>query len=287
MAQPHGRSTSPARETSTMPTRVDDPDDPRLAEFVGLRDNELRQQREGPGGDLHGIFIAEGDVVVERAVRAGYRLRAVLVDATRTKPLPVEVAATPVYALGPAVVRRITGLGVHRGIMASCDRRPERRPEQVVAGARRLVVLEDVNNPTNLGVITRSAAALGIDGLLLDPSCSDPLYRRASRVSMGEVFALPYASIPRLPEGLAILQQNGFSVLALTPDPTAEPLDEIVLAPDDRAALLLGAEGAGLSAEALAAADRRVRIPLHGTVDSLNVGVAAAIACYALGRRPT
>ncbi|MCU1354558.1 MAG: putative rRNA methylase [Acidimicrobiales bacterium] len=263
---------------------VDDPDDPRLAEFVGLRDHELRQRRESPGGDLAGVFIAEGDLVVERAVRAGYRLRAVLVDATRSEPLSIDPGATPVYAAGPDVVRRITGMGVHRGIMASLDRRPVPDAVEVVAVARRVVVLEDVNNPTNLGLIARSAAALGVDALLLDPTCCDPLYRRAARVSMGEVYALPYARTDRLPEGLAVLRDRGFEIVALTPDPDAEPIEALAPAPEDRVALLFGAEGPGLRTDTLAAADRRVQIPLHGEVDSLNVGVAAAIACYVLGR---
>ncbi|MCU1453470.1 MAG: rRNA methyltransferase [Acidimicrobiales bacterium] len=263
---------------------IADPDDPRVAEFMGLRDHDLRRRRESPGGELAGIFIAEGDLVVERAVRAGYRLRSLLVDATRTQPLPVDPGDAPVFAAGPDVVRRITGMGVHRGVMASCDRRPVPPAHDVVAGAHRLVVLEGVTNPTNLGVIARSAVALGIDGLLLDPSCSDPLYRRASRVAMGEVFALPYARVPRAPEGFDVLRDAGFEIVALTPDPAAEPIDVLAPAPDDRVALVLGAEAPGLRAGTLAAADRRVRIPLHPGVDSLNVAAAAAIACYVLAR---
>ena len=146
-------------------------------------------------------------------------------------------------------------------------------------------MLEGVANPTNLGVVVRSANALGMDALLLDPACCDPLYRRASRVSMGEVFALPYARLDRLPDGLDPLRRAGFTTVALTPDPGAEPVGELGFGPDDRVALLLGTEGAGLSDAALAAADRRVRIPMPGTADSLNVGVAAAIAFYELGRR--
>jgi tRNA G18 (ribose-2'-O)-methylase SpoU len=265
--------------------RIDDPDDPRIAEFLGLRDSELRRRREAPGGDLEGIFIAEGDIVVARAVRAGYALRSVLVDATRAAPLPSEVGPdVPVLAAGPDVVRRITGMGVHRGLMASLDRRPEATVAEVLAGATRIVVLENLNNPTNLGVIARSAVALGADALLIDPSCCDPLYRRASRVAMGEVFALPWARTARFPAGLDVVTDAGFSLLALTPEPSAESIDDLAFAPDEKVALVLGAEGPGLTEETMARIGRRVRIPLHGGVDSLNVGVAAAIACYVLGR---
>lgn len=261
------------------------PDDPRIEEFLGLRDHELRRRRESPGGDLGGIFIAEGDIVVERAVRAGYQLRSVLVDATRTSALPSLIGdSVPVLAAGPDVVRRITGMGVHRGVMASFDRRPLPAPAQVLDGARRVVVLEDVNNPTNLGVIARSAAALGVDALLLDPSCCDPLYRRASRVAMGEVFALPWTRLGRFPGGLDVVAGAEFSLIALTPDPTAEPIDRLILAPADRVALVLGAEGPGLPQATMDRTGRRVRIPLQAGVDSLNVGVAAAIAFYVLNR---
>jgi tRNA G18 (ribose-2'-O)-methylase SpoU len=265
---------------------VDDPGDPRIAEFVGLRDRELagprvRGRRE-PGA---GVFIAEGDVVVERALRAGYRLRAALVDATRTDPLPASVpAGAAVFAAAPAVLRRITGLGVHRGMLASFDRRPIADAAEVAAAARRLIVLERVSNPTNLGVIIRSAAGLGVDAVLLDPTCTDPLYRRVARVAMGEGYAFPWAWLPRLPGGLEVVRAAGFRLLALTPDPDARPLDDVDVGDDERVALLFGAEGPGLSQATLAAADERVGIPMRGGVDSLNVGVAAGIACWVLGR---
>jgi tRNA G18 (ribose-2'-O)-methylase SpoU len=264
---------------------VTDPDDDRIREFIGLRDHELRRRREGRGGDLAGVFVAEGDVVVQRALRAGYALRTALVDATRTAPLPTEVPDdATVFAAGPAVLERITGLGVHRGVLAAFDRRPVPPAAAVVAAARRVVVLENVVNPTNVGVIARSAVAFGYDALLLDHACCDPLYRRAARVAMGEVYGLPHAWLGRLPEGLDVLRAAGFAVVALTPAPDAEDLDTVVaaFAPTDRVALLLGAEGHGLAAATVVAADRRVRIPIAPEVDSLNVGAAAAIALYAL-----
>jgi tRNA G18 (ribose-2'-O)-methylase SpoU len=271
---------------------IDDPRDPRIAHFVGLRDRELAR-RVGSGEP--GVFIAEGDIVAERAASAGYQLRAVLVDATRADPLPRGVdAGVPVYAAAPAVLQRITGLGVHRGLLACFDRRPPRPAAEVVAAARRVVVLERVSNPTNLGVILRSAAGLGMDAVLLDPTCSDPLYRRTSRVAMGEGYAFPWAWIPRLPGGLDVLRAHGFRLVALTPDDGAVPLDELAFdgagerGADgrgvDRVALLFGAEGPGLSTGTLAAADVLAGIPMRGGVDSLNVGVAAGIAFWLLGR---
>lgn len=281
------RRNGQTRPMSWIP--VADLDDPRIAEFVGLRDADLRRRREAPGGDLDGIFVAEGDLVVERALRAGYRLRSMLVDGVRTQPLPDAVPAdVPIYAAAPDVVLRITGMAMHRGCIASFDRRPVPSAAEVLADATRVVVLENLTNPTNLGVIARSAVALGADALILDPSCCDPLYRRASRVAMGEVFSLPYAWAPRFPDGLDVVVDAGFELVALTPAAGAESIDDVSFGPEEQVALVLGAEGPGLRPETLARIDRPVRIPLHGDVDSLNVAAAPAIACYVLGRgRPS
>lgn len=260
---------------------VDDPDDPRIATYLGLRDHTLRQQREAAGGDLEGLFIAEGDIVVERALAAGYRMLHCLIDAQRRQPLPAGVPDDlEVFAAAPAVLERITGMGVHRGMLACFARRPLPDAAEVVAGARRVIVLEGINNPTNIGVITRSAAALGVDAMLLDPTCSDPLYRRAARVAMGEVYRFPYARTASLPGGLEVLRAAGFLVVALTPADDAVDVADVPAR--ERIALVLGAEGHGLREPTLAAADVRARIPMYGTVDSLNVGAAAAVACYAL-----
>jgi len=261
--------------------RIDEPSDPRLEPYLGLRDHALRQRREASGGDLAGMFVAEGDIVVERALAAGYRMLHCLVDAARRQPLPDAVPADiTVYAAGVPVLEQITGMGVHRGMLACFERRPLMQVADVLAGARRIVVAEGVNNPTNVGVIVRSAAALGIDGLLLDPTSSDPLYRRAARVAMGEVYRLPYARTAPLPAGLEPLRAAGFLTVALTPAPDA--IDIAAVPSHDRIALVLGAEGHGLREPTMAAADIRARIPMHGAVDSLNVGAAAAVACYAL-----
>jgi tRNA G18 (ribose-2'-O)-methylase SpoU len=254
---------------------IESPDDPRIADYVGLRDTELRK--------LEGLFIAEGDTVTERALEAGYRLRDVLVDAQRTQPLPPAVPAdATVYAASVPVLQRITGLGIHRGMLACFERRPLPTLGQVIAGARRVVVAEGINNPTNLGVIVRSAAALGVDAMLVDPTSSDPLYRRASRVAMGEVYRFPYARTAPLPEGLAPLRAAGFLIVALTPAPDAVDIADVPAAA--RIALVIGTEGHGLKEPTMVAADVRARIPMHADVDSLNVGAAAAVACYALMR---
>lgn len=267
------------------PILVTDPDDPRIDAFVGLRDHQLRRRREEPGGDMEGIFICEGDLVVERALAANYRLLAVLIDAQRSRPLPfIPADDVVVYRAGVPVLERITGFHLHRGMLACFARRPVLSPGDVLAGARRAVVVESVNNPTNLGIIVRCAAALGSDALLLDDTSCDPLYRRSSRVAMGAVFALPYARLGRFPQGLRTLKSHGFRLVALTPDPTARPIDRFSAAADERIGLLFGAEGPGLQAETLNFCDDLVRIPMDGGVDSLNVASAAAIALWCLNR---
>ncbi len=264
---------------------VDDPDDPRLDIFQGLRDHILRQERELPDGDMAGVFISEGDIVVERALAAGYELVSILVDAKRTRQLPGAVdIAVPIYAAGPDVLIRITGYHLHRGALACFKRRPVPSVAKVLADAdpRTVVVLENINNPTNMGVILRCAAGLGIDAFFCDPTCSDPLYRRSGRVSMGEAYALPYARLDHFPEGLSVLRDHGFQLLALTPGADAIALEELRFGEQDRLAILLGSEGPGLSSGVLEAVDQRVRISMSGTVDSINVGSAAAVAFYGI-----
>lgn len=264
---------------------VVDPDDPRIHIFQGLRDHVLRQRREESGGDMDGVFVSEGDVVVERALVAGYRLHAILIDGRRNKPLPDAVGPdVPVYAAGPEVLQRITGYHLHRGMLACFHRRALPSLATVLSATRTTVVLEGVNNPTNMGVILRAAAGLAVDSFLLDPTCCDPLYRRSARVSMGEAFALPYARLEAFPQGLAPLRAAGMTILALTPAPDADDIGQLVVEPDEPVALVLGSEGPGLTTETMAAADRRVRIPMAGRVDSINVGSAAAVAFYALGQ---
>ena len=237
---------------------------------------------------MAGVFVAEGDIVVERALRAGYQLRSLLIDGKRSKPLPAVIGDDiPVYACAPRVLQEITGYHLHRGMLACFDRRPVLSFEAATHLATTVAVMEGINNPTNLGLILRSAVALGVDAYLLDPSCCDPLYRRCGRVSMGEAYATPYARLESFPDGLTQLRDAGFELLALTPAPDAQPIDQLRFDPNDRVALLLGAEGPGLSDPTLAACDRRIRIPMAGVVDSINVGSAAAVAFYALSQART
>lgn len=254
--------------------------DPRLLDYASLRDVELRKSYEAE----HGLFLAEGEKVVRRAVRAGYPVRSFLMTRRWLGSLGdvLDRVDAPVYLISPEVAERVTGFHVHRGALASMRRRPPRSVAEVVAGARRLVVCEDIVDHTNLGAIFRCAAALGFDGVILAPRCADPLYRRAVRVSMGAVFSLPYARMEHWYDGLAALRDAGFLLLALTPEPDAVPIDEVKAGAADRLGLLLGTEGTGLSSRWLHEADLAVRIPMSRGVDSLNVSAAAAVACYAL-----
>jgi tRNA G18 (ribose-2'-O)-methylase SpoU len=259
---------------------ITDPDDERIADYRALTDVELRTRWEPP----HGLFIAEGELVLRRAIRAGYPPRSFLVDAKRVDQLTGLPSGVPVYAGAPAVLAQTTGFHVHRGILASFHRRDLPSADEVLAEARRVVVLEDINNHTNIGAVFRGAAALGVDAVLLSPTCADPLYRRSVRVSMGEVFAIPYAKLEPWPDGLQRVRDAGFSLLAMTPAADAVPLHRLDAGARTRAALLLGAEGPGLSRHALAASDVRVSLPMRRGVDSLNVAAAAAVAFWELGR---
>jgi tRNA G18 (ribose-2'-O)-methylase SpoU len=259
---------------------ITDPDDDRLGDYRALTDLELRTRWEPP----HGLFIGEGELVLRRAVRAGYRPRSYLVDAKRTDQVADLGGDAPVYAAAPDVLSAVTGFHVHRGVLGSFHRKPLLTAAEVLGPARRVAILEDVNNHTNIGAVFRGAAALGVDAVLLSPTCADPLYRRSVRVSMGEVFAVPYARIEPWPGGLDQVRAAGFTLLALTPDPGAVPLQRLGAGPRARSALLLGAEGPGLSASALAAGDVSVKIPMRRGVDSLNVAAAAAVAFWELSR---
>lgn len=262
---------------------VPDAADERLADYVRLRDVNLRKSVEAE----HGLFMAEGEKVVRRALRAGYRPRSVLLTQRRRAVLAdvAEAIRAPVYVVADTVAERLVGFDLHRGVLASFHRRALPGMAEVLAGARRIIVLEDIVDHTNVGTIFRSAAALGIDAVVLAPRCADPLYRRAVKVSMGAVFTLPYTRLDDWRSGLEDLRGHGFRLLALTPDPGALALAEAVGGTVDRCALLLGAEGDGLSTRWLDQADVRARIPMVGRdIDSLNVTAAAAIACYELLR---
>ena len=263
---------------------VDDPTDQRIDVFQGLSDKSLRQLREGPDGEFAGIFIAEGDLVIERAIAAGYRLQSALIDAKRTQPLPVQFDEIDVFAASDSVLQQIAGYHSYRGALGCFYRKELPMPEELLnkPSHKSFVVIEGINNPTNLGTIIRCAAGLDIDALLLSPDSVDPLSRRCCRVSMGEGFALPYARFSDIREGLTVLQDSGIELLAMTPNEDATDLATLSYSPADRVAVMLGAEGPGLSESALALATRRIQIPMSGTSDSLNVGSAAAITFYAL-----
>ncbi|WP_327292039.1 TrmH family RNA methyltransferase [Streptomyces sp. NBC_01198] len=263
------------------PVAVGDPDDPRLRDYTALTDVELRRRRE----PAEGLFIAEGQKVVRRALRAGYAMRSLLltekwVDALRDV---IDEVPAPVYVVTDELAERVTGYHVHRGALAAMQRKALPEAGDVLAGARRVVIMEAVNDHTNIGAIFRSAAALGMDAVLLSPDCADPLYRRSVKVSMGAVFSVPYARLTAWPRDLyGTVKEAGFQLLALTPAAGAVPLPDLAVREIPRLALLLGAEGPGLSPRALAAADTLVRIPMSHDIDSLNVGAAAAVAFYSV-----
>jgi tRNA G18 (ribose-2'-O)-methylase SpoU len=263
-------------------TEVDDADDPRLADYRDLRDVELRKHLEAE----HGLFLAEGEKVVRRAVEAGFTPRSFLM-APRWLDGLRDVLATsdaPCYVVSEDLAERVTGFHVHRGALASLERRPLPSLDEVLESVRTVLVLEDIVDHTNVGAILRSGAALGVDAVLLSPRCADPLYRRAVKVAMGAVFSLPWTRVEDWYDALPSLSSRGFTTVAMTLAEDAVPLDAAV-AGLDRVALVLGGEGHGLSPRWQASADRRAVIPMREGIDSLNVAAAAAVACYALQRR--
>jgi tRNA G18 (ribose-2'-O)-methylase SpoU len=292
---------------------VADPGDPRLADYARLTDVRLRTSMES----AHGLFMAEGEKVIRRAVDAGFGLRSMLVTRDKLAGLAdlVGTCPGPVYVVSQEVAEQVTGFQVHRGALASMARRALPTVTGLLSGdgaaggragpaplgsgqrardgqpgwPRRIVLLEDLVDHVNVGAIFRCAAALGVDAVILSPRCADPLYRRAVKVSMGAVFAIPYARMSDWRAGLGEIRAAGFTLLALTPDQSAVPLDRVTSA--GRVALLLGTEGDGLSARWLAEADLAVCVPMSAGamamgVDSLNVVAAAAIACHELARLP-
>lgn len=251
---------------------VDDPNDPRLAPFLDLRDTQMRAARE----PAEGFFLAEGTRTIRRAFEAGYQPRAVL--ATERMLGELDDLSVVAYVVSDQVLGATTGFPVHRGALASFSRRPVPDASAVLADANRVVMLEDLVDTTNVGAIFRAAAALGWDAVVLSARCGDPLYRRAIRTSMGAVFAVPWTRVAHR-SGIDVLHDAGFTVVALTPT-GASDLGSIDV--PARRALLVGSEGPGVSHRWLDAADLHVRIAMHAGVDSLNVATAAAIALYAL-----
>jgi len=259
---------------------IDDPADPRLDDFRDLSVADRRPDR--PGG--RGLVIAEGVVVVERLVASPYPVRALLGVPRRFTELAAVLAeeSAPYYAVTAELMAEVVGFHLNRGVLAVADRVDFPPAAELLAGARTVAVLEGVGDHENLGSIFRNAAALGIDAVLLAEGCSDPLYRRSIRVSMGNVFKVPFGRLdPLFPQGIELLHRNGFTVAALTPAADAVALHQAGLR-GSRVAVLLGSEGPGLTDGALEAADLLVRIPMANGVDSLNVATAGAIAFAAV-----
>lgn len=254
-------------------------DDPLLADYRNLRDVELRTHLEAE----HGLFLAEGEKVVRRAVEAGYTPRSFLMAARWLDGLAdiLDRTDAPCYVVSEALAERVTGFHVHRGALASMRREPLPPLESVVRNARRVAVLEDLVDHANVGAAFRSALALGVDAVLLSPRCADPLYRRAVKVSMGAVLQIPWSRVETWPGGLTELRRHGFSVVALTISDDAIELDDLVRRRLPRLALVFGTEGHGITEEACSLADLRVRIPMSGGADSLNVAAATAVVFYA------
>ena len=265
-----------------MPELIEDADDPRLADYRQLKDAVARRQIEGDE-----LFVAEGPVAIDRMIASGHRVRSVLLDERkhdRMADLLAEVGA-PIYVVARTLLHEITGIDLHRGAIAAGERRVTPTLAELAASTSRLVVLEGLNDPENLGAIARSARALGFEGLVLDPTCIDPYTRRTVRVSMGEILMMRWARVAAgdwpVP-ALAHLAQAGFETWALTPSEDSAVIWALEV--PDRVAVVLGAEGPGLSDAAQRAAARRVRIPIRADVDSLNVAAAAAAAFVVVSR---
>jgi tRNA G18 (ribose-2'-O)-methylase SpoU len=240
-------------------------DDPRLDQYRSLRGRPVDED----------AFVIEGVTTLRQALAAGIRPRSALV--LPKKLHEVEDLGIPVHVATREVFESITGYDVHRGVLVLAERPPVRSLDEVLAGARRVVAMESITDSANVGSIFRNAAALGADAVVLDAGTADPLLRRSVRVSIGTVLSVPFATVPTWPDDL---RGRGISLLALTPDATATPLDQVVV--PERFALLVGTEGEGLTRAALDAADEHVRLPMQRGDDAVNVATALAIALYSL-----
>ncbi|MEV0250435.1 RNA methyltransferase [Nocardia sp. NPDC050712] len=255
---------------------IDDPADPRVDDFRDLSSADRRPDLPG----RKGLVIAEGVVVVQRMLDSRFTPSALLGVGKRYEQLAPDLAGVdvPYYRAGPEVMAQVVGFHLNRGVLAVAPRPKELTLDEALADARTVAVLEGVNDHENLGSMFRNAAGLGAQAVLFGDRCADPLYRRSVRVSMGHVLRVPFAAVPDWPDGVDILRRKGFQIIALTPDPAARNLAEAMTG--ERVALLLGAEGPGLTEAAMRATDIRARIPMSPGTDSLNVATAAAMAFY-------
>lgn len=256
---------------------------PELDVYARLTENQLVNRAEPEKG----MFIAESPLVIGRALDAGYTPVSFLMEPkdveTRGKALLERCGSIPVYVAELDVLTQLTGFHLTRGMLCAMCRKPLPAVEQLCANAKRIAVLEDVMNPTNIGAIIRSAAALHMDALVLTSACSDPLYRRAIRVSMGNVFQIPWTYFPKGADWTNQLHQLGFKTVAMALKEDSLDIYDPRLQQEDKLAVVLGTEGDGLAAETIAHCDYTVRIPMSHGVDSLNVAAASAVAFYQLG----
>ncbi len=260
---------------------ITDLDDPRLADYSHQTDVALKKSL----GSEHGLYLAESALVLERALGAGHKPRSVLALGASVEDAVALVGPDVPIFTGPGeLLEHLTGYVLHRGLIASMHRPPLPTVESLLANATRVVILENVADPTNVGAIFRSVAGIGADAVLVTERCSDPFYRRAIRVSMGTVLQVPWTRLGPWAATSELLSSHGFHVAALALEPGAVSLRTFAADAPAKVALVLGAEGEGLTREAIAAADTIVRIPMAHGIDSLNVGATAAVAMYALAR---
>jgi len=269
---------------------ISDFSDPRLDLFARLTEGQLRRRQESE----QGIFIAESPKVIERALNGGYTPVALLMEQKHIDGDAAGILArcpeVPVYTAGRQVLEALTGFALTRGVLCAMERRPLPSVEDLLKNARRVAVLEGVVDPTNVGAVFRSAAALNMDAVLVTPTCCDPLYRRAVRVSMGTVFQVPWTRIgddhTQWPHpGLERLRALGFKTAAMALSDNSVSIDHPGLLAEEKLAIVLGTEGDGLAADTIANCDYTVKIPMSHEVDSLNVAAASAVAFWQLGKR--
>ena len=270
-----------------MPIEITDPADERVRDYFTLTDVALRTTIE----PVRGLYLAESEKVIRRSLGAGHRPRSFLMGHRWLTDLSdvverAEAQGVPVYFAQPQVIEAMTGFHLHRGVLASMHRPVLRPPAELLENASRVVILEDIVDHTNVGAVFRSAAALGVDAVLVTPRCADPLYRRAVRVSMGTVFQVPWTRIDPWPAGVQLVRDNGFTVAAFALGDGAISLDDLAADQPDRLAMIFGTEGDGLSRLAIKGADMVVKIPMAGGVDSLNMAAASAVAIWALRPPP-
>jgi len=259
---------------------------PELDVYARLTEAQLLNRFE----PAKGMFIAESPKVIHRALDAGYEPVSMLMERKDIQGSAREILKRcpdiPVFTADEELLCNLTGYHLTRGVLCAMRRPPLPAMEALCRGAKRIVILENVMNPTNVGAIFRSAAALGMDAVLLTPGCSDPLYRRSARVSMGTVFQIPWTFTPAWPEdGMAALRTLGFRTAALALRDDTIPIDDPRLGREEKLAVLLGSEGDGLTEGTIARCDYTVKIPMYHGVDSLNVAAASAVAFWQLGNR--